>query len=122
MLTDVAALTIALMAIRIGARSADDRRTCGYRRFEILAAAFTAVMLFAVASYVLVEEVNRFRDPEPAPSTGMLLVAEARLFNHLHFLRLLRSGKERSLKPKGRHHQGQRPSVVAGSAVSLRGK
>src|SRR3546814_3341508 len=56
MLTDVAALTIALMAIRIGARSADDRRTCGYRRFEILAAAFHALMLFAVAIYVLVED------------------------------------------------------------------
>src|SRR3546814_11241313 len=71
MLTDVAALTIALMAIRIGARSADDRRTCGYRRFEILAAAFNALMLFAVAIYVLVEAVNRFRDPEPVQSTGI---------------------------------------------------
>src|SRR3546814_5365912 len=45
MLTDVAALAIALMAIRIGARPADDQRTFGYRRFEILAAAFNALML-----------------------------------------------------------------------------
>src|SRR3546814_3721354 len=79
MLTDVAALTIALMAIRIGARPADGQRTFGYRRFEILAAAFNALMLFAVAIYILVEAINRFRDPEPVQSTGMLIVAVAGL-------------------------------------------
>src|SRR3546814_10224136 len=103
MLTDVAALTIALMAIRIGARSADDRRTCGYRRFEILAAAFNALMLFAVAIYVLVEAVNRFRDPEPVQSTGMLIVAVAGLIINLISMRLLRSGKERSLNRSEEH-------------------
>nr|WP_254515864.1 cation diffusion facilitator family transporter [Novosphingobium sp. G106] len=75
MLTDVAALLIALMAIRIGQRAPDDKRTFGYRRFEILAAAFNALMLFAVAIYVLIEAVQRFRTPEPVQSTGMLVVA-----------------------------------------------
>jgi Co/Zn/Cd efflux system component len=41
MFTDTAALAIALMAIRIAKRPADSRRTFGYHRFEILAAAFT---------------------------------------------------------------------------------
>ena len=64
MMTDVAALAIALLAIRIGQRPADDKRTFGYKRFEILAAAFNALLLFAVAIYVLVEAVQRFREPE----------------------------------------------------------
>src|SRR5689334_7979126 len=51
MLTDVMALVIALLAIRIGKRAADGRRTYGYRRFEILAAALNAVVLFLVALY-----------------------------------------------------------------------
>ncbi|ABF54290.1 cation diffusion facilitator family transporter [Sphingopyxis alaskensis] len=101
MLTDVAALIIALMAIRIGARPADDQRTFGYRRFEILAAAFNALMLFAVAIYVLVEALNRFRDPEPVQSTGMLVVAVAGLAINLISMRLLSSGKEQSLNLKG---------------------
>lgn len=101
MLTDVAALTIALLAIRIGARPADDRRTFGYRRFEILAAAFNALMLFAVAIYILVEAVNRFRDPEPVQSTGMLVVAIIGLVVNLVSMRLLMSGKDRSLNLKG---------------------
>src|SRR3546814_3725640 len=83
MLTDVAALAIALMAILIGARPADDQRTFGSRRFEILSAAFNAPLLFAVAIYVLVEAINRFRDPEPVQSGGMLAVALAGWILHL---------------------------------------
>src|SRR3546814_19172863 len=58
-------------------------------------------MLFAVAIYVLVEAVNRFRDPEPVQSTGMLIVAVAGLISNLISMRLLRSGKERSLNLTG---------------------
>ena len=50
MFTDAAALGIALAAIRIGQRPADKKRTYGYRRFEILAAAFNALLLFAIAA------------------------------------------------------------------------
>ncbi len=55
MFTDFAALAIALAAVKIGQRPADDTRTFGYRRFEILAAAFNALLLFAVAGFVLSE-------------------------------------------------------------------
>ena len=40
--TDVMALVIAIVAIRLGKRPADRKRTFGYYRFEILAAAFNA--------------------------------------------------------------------------------
>jgi cobalt-zinc-cadmium efflux system protein len=45
MFTDVTALAIAFAAVRIGKRPVDDRRTYGYQRFEILAAAFNALLL-----------------------------------------------------------------------------
>lgn len=101
MLTDVAALVIALMAIRIGQRPPDDRRTFGYRRFEILAAAFNALLLFAVAGYVLWEGVGRFFRPEPVGSTGMLIVAAFGLLVNLIAMRLLAGGKDKSLNVKG---------------------
>ena len=75
MFTDTAALAIALAAIKIGQRNADERRTFGYRRFEILAAAFNAVLLFGVALYVLIEGGRRIFEPAPVQSTGMLIVA-----------------------------------------------
>ena len=64
--TDSAALAIALAAVNIGQRPPDDQRTFGYRRFEILAAAFNAILLFMVAGYVLFEgccQSNRNSSP-----------------------------------------------------------
>lgn len=49
---------IALAAVRIGQRPPDDQRTVGYRRFENLAAAFNAILLFAAAGYVLISLVR----------------------------------------------------------------
>lgn len=101
MMTDVAALAIALLAIRIGQRPADDKRTFGYKRFEILAAAFNALLLFAVAIYVLVEAVQRFREPEAVQSTGMMIVAAIGLAVNLISMRLLTAGKDASMNVKG---------------------
>ncbi len=101
MFTDAAALAIALAAIRIGQRPADERRTFGYRRFEILAAAFNALLLFAVAGYILWEGIGRFFRPAEVQSTGMLVVAVIGLAVNLIAMRLLASGKESSLNLKG---------------------
>lgn len=101
MLTDVAALAIALLAIKVAQRPADDRRTFGYRRLEVLAAAFNALMLFAVAIYVLIEAIQRIRAPQPVATTGMLAIAGAGLVVNLIAMRLLRAGKDASLNVQG---------------------
>ncbi len=101
MFTDAVALAIALAAIRIGQRPADDQRTFGYRRFEILAAAFNALLLFAVAGYVLYEGVLRIFAPEEVGSIGMLAVASIGLVVNLISMRLLSSGVGKSLNMKG---------------------
>jgi cobalt-zinc-cadmium efflux system protein len=101
MLTDVAALAIALLAIKVGQKAPDDKRTYGYKRFEILAAAFNALMLFAIAIYVLVEGIQRLRNPESVQSTGMLVVAVIGLIVNFISMRLLMAGKDESLNVKG---------------------
>lgn len=101
MFTDSAALAIALAAIKIGERPADEARTFGYRRFEILAAAFNALLLFAVAGYVLWEGVNRFLEPTKVQSAGMLIVATIGLVVNIIAMRLLTAGKDTSLNVKG---------------------
>lgn len=101
MFTDSAALAIALAAVKIGQRPADDARTFGYRRFEILAAAFNALLLFAVAGYVLWEGISRFMQPSEVESTGMLVVASIGLVINIIAMRLLSAGKEKSLNVKG---------------------
>jgi cobalt-zinc-cadmium efflux system protein len=100
MFTDAAALAIALAAIRVGRRPADAKRSYGYHRFEILAAAFNALLLFGVAFYILFEAWQRFRSPVPVQSLPMLMVAVLGLVINLASMRLLRSGSSDNLNMK----------------------
>ncbi len=101
MFTDAAALAIALVAIKIGKLPADNKRTFGYQRFEILAALFNALMLFAVAIYILYEAYQRFSTPPEIQSTGMLIVASIGLVINLISMRILFSSSQESLNVKG---------------------
>lgn len=97
MFTDAAALAIALVAVKLGQRTADSKRTYGYRRFEILAAAFNAMLLFVVAGYVLWEGIQRILRPEQVQSVGMLIVATVGLVVNIIAMRVLTGGKDSSL-------------------------
>ena len=101
MFTDAAALAIALVAIKIGKMPADNRRTFGYQRFEILAALFNAVMLFVVAIYILYEAYQRFSQPPEIQSIGMMIVAAIGLVINLISMKILFSSSEESLNVKG---------------------
>jgi cobalt-zinc-cadmium efflux system protein len=101
MMTDVAGLVIALMAIHLGKKAADDKRTFGYKRLEILAATFNAILLFVVAMYILYEAIQRFREPQSIQSTGMLIVAVIGLVVNFVSMRLLTAGKDESFNVKG---------------------
>ena len=101
MFTDAAGLAIALTAVKLAQKPADARRTFGYARFEILAAAFNAVLLFFVAIYILVEAYQRFVEPAAVQSIPMLAVAFVGLVVNLICMRILDAGKEESLNIKG---------------------
>lgn len=89
MFTGVAALAIALAAIRVGRRAVDDRRTFGYHRFEILAAAFNALLLLGVAAYILYEAWQRWSNPPAVQTTGVLVIAVLGTIVNLVTMRLL---------------------------------
>ncbi|MEP7242379.1 MAG: cation diffusion facilitator family transporter [Gammaproteobacteria bacterium] len=101
MATDAAALGIALLAVRLGTRKADARRSYGYRRFEILAAALNSAGLFVVGAYILWEAVGRFRNPEAIGTTGMMIVAVVGLVINAISMFALHGGQNDSLNMKG---------------------
>lgn len=101
MLTDAGAPAVALAAVNISKRPTDVSRTYSYYRFEILAVAFIAVMLFAVAAYILVEAYGRFSNPPEIQTEAMTAVALVGLLVNIISLRLLSADKGSSLNVKG---------------------
>jgi cobalt-zinc-cadmium efflux system protein len=101
MATDVLALVIALVAVRLSRRPADAKRTFGYARLEALGAMVNGLLLFLVAGYILWEAIGRFRDPPDVASTGMLVIAGVGLIVNLISMRLLRAGAGENLNVKG---------------------
>lgn len=75
MLTDFASLILAWLAFRIGRRPADWKRTFGFDRFSVLAAFVNGISLFAIAAWILIEAIQRFRDPSEILGGLMLWVA-----------------------------------------------
>lgn len=102
MATDALGLGMALAAIVAANRGTDaTRNTYGLYRAEILAALGNAVLLFAVAGYVLYEAIQRIDTP-PAILTGpMTVVAVAGLAVNVVAWRLLRQGADESLNVEG---------------------
>jgi cobalt-zinc-cadmium efflux system protein len=101
MLTDVGGLGMALAAIQFGKSRRSRSHTYGLYRLEVLAALVNAVLLFAVAAFVLVEAYRRLRQPPDVPGVPLLLVAGIGMLVNLASFRLLRAGAGESLNVKG---------------------
>ncbi|HET7425835.1 MAG TPA: cation diffusion facilitator family transporter [Gemmatimonadales bacterium] len=101
MLTDVGALALSLLTAWIAQRPADDSKTYGYLRWEILAALVNGAALFGIAGWVVVEALQRLRHPEPIQSGLFLAVAAAGLVVNLISLYLLHGSREGSLNARG---------------------
>ena len=101
MLTDVLGLGMALAAIQFAQSRRNPSRTYGLYRLEVLAALANAVLLFAVAGYVVIEAIRRFDDPPEVVGLPLLLTATVGLLVNVVSFRLLRAGSEESLNVKG---------------------
>jgi cobalt-zinc-cadmium efflux system protein len=101
MLTDAGAIGLSLLAIQVGQRSPSQARTFGYLRLEILAAAFNALLLFAVGIFVIVEAIRRLIHPPEVASGIMLAFGIIALCGNTCSLLLLRHGQGESLNIRG---------------------
>ena len=70
MLTDVAAIGLALFASRLARRPATREKTYGYLRLEILAALVNGTALFVSSGGIVWEAVRRLGQPPRSPATS----------------------------------------------------
>jgi len=103
MFTDAAALVVALIATGIAARPADDRRTFGYQRAEVLGALANGVILIALCVWVGIEAVQRLLTPAEAEVQGglMLVVATVGMIANAVSMWLLGRAQKRSINVRG---------------------
>ena len=101
MLTDSTGLVIALLGASLATRAANARRTFGLQRAEVLAALANALLLVGVSVWVVIQAVERFREPETIDTTLMLWVAVLGSVANLTGLLILRRGQSESLNVRG---------------------
>ena len=101
MLTDVAALGLALFVAWFSKQPETPERTFGFLRAEILAAFVNGATLLLISAWILWEAVTRLGAPEPVHGSLMLAVAAGGLFVNLIAARLLVSGSSHSLNARG---------------------
>ena len=127
MLTDVAAIGLSLVTAIIGSRPADEFKTYGYRRWEILAAFVNGAALFGIALWVVVEALRRLGNPVPIRPGILLGVAGAGLVVNLIALRILHASHDHNLNTRGAYLHimgdllGSVAAIVAGGVIWLTG-
>ncbi len=96
-LSDTMAITISYFAMRIGKKKSTTKNTFGYKRIEILAALFNAVVLIVISIYLFFEAYERFINPEPIKSKLMFIVASIGLLGNLISVLLLHRDSSHNL-------------------------
>jgi cobalt-zinc-cadmium efflux system protein len=101
MLTDAAAIGLALFAARLARRPARGGFTFGFRRAEILSAQVNGATLVALALVIVVEGVRRLFDPPDVEGGIVLVVALAGIVVNLAATVVLAGAERRSLNVEG---------------------
>jgi cobalt-zinc-cadmium efflux system protein len=118
MLTDAGALGLSLLSAWIACRPASDSKTYGYRRWEILAALINGAALFGIAAWVIVEAVQRIRQPHPIQAQLFLVVAALGLVVNLISLRMLHSLRHGNLNARGAYLHLLGDALGSGGALA----
>ena len=101
MLTDVAALALALFVAWFSRQPSSPQKTYGYLRWEILAAFVNGAALLLISAWIAFEAVMRLRSPEAVSGGLMLVVAVAGLIVNIIAARILVKSSSQNLNARG---------------------
>ena len=101
MLTDVAALVLALTAVWFASRPATPRKTFGYYRLEIIAALVNGVALVIISLFIFYGAYERWLSPPVVRTGPMILVAVGGLVVNLICAWILHAPDEIDLNIRG---------------------
>jgi len=127
MFTDVGALALSLVAMRLAQKPPSPTKTYGYVRLEILAALINGAALLFISAFILLEAWKRARTPPEVDGPLMLSVAAVGLAVNLVGAWLLHSHAGESLNVRGAYLHilgdllGSVGAIVAGILILTTG-
>jgi len=127
MVTDAAAVGLALSASHMATSPATSRRTFGLHRAEILAALVNAVVLLVVCTYLAYAGIRRLIDPVEVDASSMLVFAAIGLGANAISLGILARRQNQSLNMRGAYLEvlsdllGSVAVIVAGLVILATG-
>ncbi|MEC5179158.1 cation diffusion facilitator family transporter [Arthrobacter sp. CG_A4] len=101
MLSDAAGVSIALLAAWIATRPANEKRTYGYQRAEVLAALANALVLIVISVVIFTEAIRRLGSAPEVRTDVMLAAAVLGAAANLVSLLILRGAQKESLNVRG---------------------
>ncbi|MCG8410111.1 MAG: cation diffusion facilitator family transporter [Bacteroidales bacterium] len=99
-LGDSSAIFIAFYAGKKSKQSPNEHRTYGYKRIEILAALFNAMVLIGICFFLFFEAYERFINPKPVHGKIMFIVASFGLLANFISVLILNKNKNHNLNVK----------------------
>lgn len=101
MISDAAALLLALFAYRIARKPADLARSYGYGRVRVLAALFNGASLLVLIVWITFEAVSRISQPTEVMASPMLIIAIIGLIVNIIGAFILQSGQHNDANLRG---------------------
>jgi len=119
--SDAVALVMSFIAVLIGKKEKNTRKSFGYKRAEIIAAFFNVCVLIVICIYIIYEAIKRINNPWHINSKTMLIIAIIGLVgNGISVLLLFRNSKENiNIKSSFLHLLGDTFSSIAVVIVAI---
>ena len=95
-LGDALAIGISAFLESISNREEDSRYTLGYKRFSLLGAILTAVILITGSTLVILENISKFIEPQPLDHEGMLWLGVIAIAINLTASLIVRKGQTKN--------------------------
>ncbi len=100
MFSDGLALLLSWVAFKYSDKAADEARSFGWHRFQILAAFVNGLTLLLIAVWIVFEAIQRFFQPVEVMATPMIIIASLGLLINLIVFKILSGGDQENLNLK----------------------
>ena len=100
MFSDGLALLLSWVAFKYSDKAADEARSFGWHRFQILAAFVNGLTLLLIAVWIIIEAVQRFLQPVEVMAAPMIIIASIGLIINIVVFKILSGGDQENLNLK----------------------